>query len=143
MTKYGKIDGIWFDGLGLAPGTWDTPEMLKMLRTLNPDLIFNHRFGRPAMRLGDFDGPENRIGRFQTNRPWETCYCIGGPWGYSKKATPLSKKDAIQLLIRCAGNGGNLLLNTGPLPDGSIHPEDVATLREVGRRLRAGEEPSS
>jgi hypothetical protein len=28
----------------------------------------------------------------------------------------------------------NLLLNTGPLPDGSIHP-DVATLCEVGRRL--------
>ena len=30
----------------------------------------------------------------------------------------------------------NLLLNTGPLPDGAIHPEDIATLREVGRRLR-------
>ena len=26
----------------------------------------------------------------------------------------------------------NLLLNTGPLPDGSIHPDDVATLREMG-----------
>ena len=30
----------------------------------------------------------------------------------------------------------NLLLNTGPLPDGSIHPEDARTLREVGRRIR-------
>ena len=30
----------------------------------------------------------------------------------------------------------NLLLNTGPLPDGSIHPDDVATLLEVGRRLK-------
>jgi alpha-L-fucosidase len=27
-------------------------------------------------------------------------------------------------------------MNTGPLPDGSIHPDDVKTLREVGRRLR-------
>ena len=26
----------------------------------------------------------------------------------------------------------NLLLNTGPLPDGSIHADDVKTLREVG-----------
>jgi len=34
--------------------------------------------------------------------------------------------------------GANLLLNTGPLPDGSIHPDDVKTLREVGRRLRTG-----
>jgi hypothetical protein len=31
-----------------------------------------------------------------------------------------------------------LLLNTGPLPDGAIHPEDVATLRAVGERIRAG-----
>jgi alpha-L-fucosidase len=37
----------------------------------------------------------------------------------------------------------NLLLNTGPLPDGSIHPEDVHTLREVGRRIRAHRWPTS
>jgi len=30
----------------------------------------------------------------------------------------------------------NLLLNTGPLPDGSIHPEDVKVLKKVGSRLR-------
>ena len=29
----------------------------------------------------------------------------------------------------------NLLLNTGPLPDGSIQADDVTTLREVGKRL--------
>ena len=135
VTKYAPVDGIWFDGLGLAPQTWDAPEMLKMLRTINPDLIFNHRFGRPPMRLGDFDGPENRIGRFQTNRPWETCYCIGGPWGYSKNATPLSKKDAIQLLIRCSGNGGNLLLNTGPSPKGTIHKEHIERYLDIGKWL--------
>jgi alpha-L-fucosidase len=135
MTKYGKVDGIWFDGLGQAPETWDAPEMLKMLRTINPDLIVNHRFGRPQMRLGEFDGPENKIGRFQTNRPWETCYCIGGPWGYSPKATPLTKRDAIGLLVRCAGNGGNLLLNTGPSPKGTIHPEHIERYLDMGRWL--------
>ena len=30
----------------------------------------------------------------------------------------------------------NLLLNTAPLPDGSIDKQDVATLRQVGRRLK-------
>ena len=30
----------------------------------------------------------------------------------------------------------NLLLNTGPLGSGAIPPVDVATLREVGTRLR-------
>jgi hypothetical protein len=28
------------------------------------------------------------------------------------------------------------LLNTGPLPDGSIYADDAQTLREVGRRIR-------
>ncbi len=32
----------------------------------------------------------------------------------------------------------NLLLNTGPLPDGSIDRVYAATLLEVGRRLRLG-----
>jgi len=31
----------------------------------------------------------------------------------------------------------NYLLNVGPLPDGSILPADIATLKEVGRRQRS------
>ena len=30
----------------------------------------------------------------------------------------------------------NLTLNTAPLPDGSIHPDDVTALREAGARIR-------
>ncbi|HAA76515.1 TPA: glycoside hydrolase family 29, partial [Candidatus Latescibacteria bacterium] len=30
----------------------------------------------------------------------------------------------------------NLLLNSGPLPDGSQDPEDIPVLEEVGRRIR-------
>jgi alpha-L-fucosidase len=47
-----------------------------------------------------------------------------GPW--SRRA----------FLAAAARQKANLLLNTGPLADGSIHPADAATLREVGRRLR-------
>ena len=42
----------------------------------------------------------------------------------------------MQMLAKAQGMPANLLLNTGPLPDGSIHPEDVKTLKEVGRRLK-------
>jgi len=37
--------------------------------------------------------------------------------------------------------GFNWLANTGLLPDGSLDPEDVATLGEVGAKLRAEEFP--
>ena len=40
------------------------------------------------------------------------------------------------LLADAAARNSNLLLNTGPLPDGSIDREDEGILREVGARLR-------
>ena len=40
------------------------------------------------------------------------------------------------MLEEAAAVEANLLLNVGPKPDGSFPGEDIATLREVGRRLR-------
>ena len=42
----------------------------------------------------------------------------------------------MEMLERAKTMNANLLLNTGPLPDGSIHPDDVKTLKETGQRLR-------
>jgi alpha-L-fucosidase len=44
--------------------------------------------------------------------------------------------DLIGYLVRAAGNGGNLLLNVGPRPDGTIQPEAVERLRAIGRWLQ-------
>ena len=38
-------------------------------------------------------------------------------------------------LRAAAKQKANLLLNTGPLPDGSIHGGDAETLAELGRRI--------
>jgi len=135
-SNYGPIDGIWFDGLGKHPDKWRAHEIIPKLRALQPNLIFNHRFGPRHWRMGDFDGPENELGRFQTNRPWETCARLGGGWGYSGDSRPMSFSDAMGLLVRCAGNGGNLLLNTGPAPDGSINPRHVERYLQMGAWLK-------
>ena len=37
--------------------------------------------------------------------------------------------------MRCATGGGNLLLNVGPKPDGTIPRQSVSVLRRVGRWL--------
>jgi alpha-L-fucosidase len=60
-------------------------------------------------------------------------------WGYDRKDDKGHKSadQVMEMLMRAKTRGANLLLNTGPLPDGSIHPGDVKTLREVGRRLRS------
>ncbi|TLX76414.1 hypothetical protein E9993_05850 [Labilibacter sediminis] len=135
LTNYGKIDGMWFDGLGKHPETWHTPEMLKMVRELQPGIIVNHRIGPRDWRMGDFDGPEREIGHFQINRPWETCTTIGGTWGWGGDVDPMSYNSAIHLLLNCAGNGGNLALNTGPNSKGIINPKHAKRYREIGTWL--------
>jgi alpha-L-fucosidase len=49
-----------------------------------------------------------------------------------------SADQVMEMLAKAKDLNANLLLNTGPLPDGSIHPDDVNTLKEVGQRLRKG-----
>jgi hypothetical protein len=44
--------------------------------------------------------------------------------------------SVLAMLAKARSFPTNLLLNTGPLPDGSIHSEDAQTLREAGRRIR-------
>jgi len=132
MTNYGKIDIMWFDGLGRNADTWNSGELLKMIRTLQPDIITNHRFHHPPYHAGDFDGPERSIGRFQTNRPWETCTVIGGGWAWMGDAPAMPLPQAISLLVRCAGGDGNLALGVGPTGDGAFLPDHKKRLLEMG-----------
>ena len=60
-------------------------------------------------------------------------------WGYDKRSEGKHKtaEDVARLLEDANKRDANALLNTGLLPDGSVHPDDVATLLEVGRRRKA------
>ena len=140
LTQYGKIDGIWFDGLGKGIDTWYGPEMITMMRKLQPHLVVNHRWGNPAWRFGDFDGPERKIGRFQINRPWETCTIIGGGWGWMGDKPPMSLADSLTLVQKTVSRGGNLLLNTGPTALGEISPSHAKRFRQMGDWLGAHSE---
>ncbi|TRX66087.1 alpha-L-fucosidase [Carboxylicivirga sp. M1479] len=135
LMSYKGIDGIWFDGLGLHPDRWNSPKMLKMIRDVNPNAIVNHRHGPPQWHMGDFDGPERGVGRFQVNRPWETCDVIAGAWAYNGESDPAPIGEVIKALTKVAVNGGNLLLGTGPRPDGSNVDNHVARLTEMGDYL--------
>jgi len=136
MTNYGKIDVMWFDGLGMHPDTWNAPELIKMIRKLQPGIIVNHRWAWPVWHVGDFDGPERHIGRFQINRPWETCTVIGGGWAWSGDAPAMPLPQVIRLLVRCVGNGGNLALGAGPNGDGEFLPDHKKRFLEMGQWLK-------
>lgn len=130
LTDYGRIDGFWFD-LGGKPEDWDSKRLFKMMRTLQPWLIINNRCGLP----GDYDTPEQRLGSFQLDRPWETCMTLGTQWSWKPDDKIKSLKECIDVLVTCAGRNGNLALNTGPMPDGQIEPRQAERFQEIGRWL--------
>lgn len=131
-TNYGRIDIIWFDGLGGTAKDWDSSKLFPMLRQLQPHIILNDRAGLPA----DHDTPEQRIGSFQKDRPWETCMTICQQWAWKPNDRMKSLKECVQTLVRVVGGDGNLLFNVGPMPDGRIEPRQVDRLREMGQWLK-------
>ena len=131
LTNYGRIDGFWFD-LGGKPEHWDTEKLFKMARELQPWLIINNRCGAQ----GDFGTPEQSLGQFQPERPWESCVTLGTQWSWKPDDRIKSLKECIDLLVTCAGRGGNLALNTNPMPDGRIEPRQVERFRQIGQWVK-------
>jgi len=130
-TRYGKVDIIWFDGLGGKATDWDSEKLFKTIRTLQPHVIINNRAGLRS----DFDTPEQRVGRIQTDRAWESCITICRQWAWKPNDRMKSLKQCIDTLVKCAGGDGNLLFNVGPMPTGEIEPRQVARLKEMGAWL--------
>jgi len=138
LTEYGRIDGLFFDHLGTKSEDWDTPRLLKMIRTLQPGILVNRRWGSgmPGIEVnGDYDNPEQEIGKFQIDRPWETCATMATAWSWTGGAKVKSYHTNLRLLLQCSGAGGNLALNTGPKPDGSIFVPEYQNYISIGEWL--------
>ena len=159
LTNYGPVAGIWFDpimGFYHRPDLFPMDQTYALVRSLQPQVLISFKQG--ATGTEDFAAPE-RSGhslaerlkepqqRAVAEKAWqcnkdkhnEICDTLQPRvWGY-KKADDSKHMDADEVVKRLEAawaSNCNLLMNTGPLPDGSIHPDDVKTLREVGRRLR-------
>lgn len=128
LVNYGPLYVLWFD----VPQKFDKQRgqgVVDFARSLQPDIIINNRTGAP----GDFDTPEQRVGKYNDARPWETCMTIANQWSWRPNDKVKSLDACISALVRSAGGDGNLLFNVGPKPDGSIEPEQVARLKEMGK----------
>ncbi|OVE80241.1 hypothetical protein BVY01_00600 [bacterium I07] len=161
LTNYGPISGIWIDPL---MGYYGRPDLFPMdriyaiIRKLQPQCLISAKQGITGTE--DFAAPE-RSGHSLTDRirdrygekaadiaarAWEAnkvkhneiCDTLQPRgWGYIKAddGNHKSPDQVIAMLEKASSMNSNLLLNTGPLPDGEIHQEDVTTLKEVGKRL--------
>lgn len=74
------------------------------------------------------------------NKPKEICNTLQPhAWGYNKKTNGHHKtaEELLEIIKETWGKNANLLMNVGPLPDGSFPEEDIVSLTEAGKILRA------
>ena len=136
LTNYGKIDVLWYDVSAPMESWegWDSLELNQKMRAIQPNIIINNR----SKLNEDFGTPEEHI--TAESRDWEACMTFNGlSWGYvdSAQAAPYSynAQTILRMLYRTVSGGGNLLLNIGPKPDGSVPTEAIEPLTSVGAWL--------
>jgi alpha-L-fucosidase len=115
FTNYGPIDVVFFDG---------PPEGLKELAwELQPSTVVTR---------GAIETPEQFVPGVPLDGAWESCITMGTQWQYKPTNEEYkSGGELIALLIETRAKGGNLLLNIGPKPDGTIPIEQEERLREI------------
>ena len=131
ITNYGPLHSMWFD----VPQEFDRTEgseNVRLCRTLQPDILVNNRAGGGC---GDYGTPEQRVGGFDIERPWETCMTICRQWSWKPDDQMKTLPECLQTLIRTAGGDGNLLFNVGPMATGEIEPRQIERLKEMGAWL--------
>ncbi|MEO6687166.1 MAG: alpha-L-fucosidase [Dyadobacter sp.] len=140
---------LWFDG------SWEeclTHEMgmdlYAYLHSLKSDVIINDRIDKGFQGVevqnhanqekyaGDYATPEQRVGAYNVNEPWETCMTICEQWAWKPNDKMKSLETSLETLIRTAGGGGNLLYNVGPMPDGRFEQRQTDLLVQMGNWMK-------
>lgn len=128
LTRYGKIDVMWFDGGPSHPlGGQLFPA--KRIRELQPGIVINPRFhGR-----GDFVTPEGSLPddlRLKSDEWGELCSRWAGSWSYTGRSfRPFN--DVVGELVRCRAAGVNNLLDLGPMASGNLEPKAYENLDKL------------
>lgn len=153
LTQYSPITSIWLDGIGVPlRGNTDAfhcQELYDHIHRLQPHVLVAYKQGITGTE--DYFAPEHNIptatvdtvqkGKITetTDKIIEVCTTMcPGSWGYhkAKAGTHLSEEAVWEKLTDAGNKGYNLLLNTGPLPDGSLDQEDVDVLLRIGEQIR-------
>ena len=144
LTNYGEISIIWFDFSfpgknGKGHTDWDSENLLKLARSLQPGIIVDDRLDLKDVEGGwDFTTPEQvKVTKWpEVNGrrvPWETCQTFSGSWGYYRDETSWkSPAQLLELLIESVSKGGNLLLNVGPTARGVFDNRAQERLKAMG-----------
>ncbi|MBK8021125.1 MAG: alpha-L-fucosidase [Chloroflexi bacterium] len=142
---------IMWNDIG-APWAMDLPELFAYYYNQVPDGVINDRFGQtmPVMKENggieghpvgvhyDYVTPEYASFETRQTQKWETTRGIGHSFGYNRDEGDdqlLALPALVHLFVDIVSKNGNLLLNVGPMADGTIPANQRERLEEFGRWL--------
>lgn len=156
VTKYGKLDILWFDySYGEMFGEkWRATDLITLVRKHQPDVVVDNRletsgegFGSIVtdninLYSGDFVSPEQIVPHEGIRNihgepiPWELCLTMNNNWAYNPTDHLYkSSKTLIRKLVECVSKNGNMILNVGPDALGIINQESQEILNDFGKWL--------
>jgi alpha-L-fucosidase len=153
LTGYGPIGVVWFDGDWIPEWTDDQGrDLAQFVWSLQPKTIINNRIGKGRQDNSinvkkeaygaDFGTPEQEVPpNGLPSYDWESCMTINNSWSWNRSDVQhKSPPECLRLLVDTVSKGGNLLLNIGPHPDGSILEPQQNALRGIAEWMRINSE---
>lgn len=131
LTRYGKIDIIWFDGR--LPRT-DKTISVDEIRRYQPGILINPR----GHGYGDFRTPECRFPE-KTFAPewWELCFVYSdGAWGYLNHECYKPNGWLLAELSKTRAWDGNFLPNVGPDGHGEMPHAFYQRMAEIAEWMK-------
>ncbi len=150
---YGKIGGLWFDGMWNKPDAdWEEDALYATIRKHQPEAMIINNTGLDAR--GVLGNIELDSVTFERGKPEplnmegspkyvasEMCEIFGDHWGYAREDLNYkSPAKMIKELVECRKFGSNMLINIGPMEDGSVRLIDTAMLGLMGEWVSYFEE---
>lgn len=147
--NYGKIGGIWFDGMwDHRDWNWEEDAMYGMIRKYQPDAMIINNTGMDD--LGGLGHIELDSVTYERGKPaamelkdkpkylaTEMCQVFGCQWGYAPEDInykPVS--EILQNMLDCRKHKANFLLNVGPMPNGQIPSMEKGYFDKIGAWMK-------
>lgn len=145
LTNYGTIDYLWFDGCGSEGHSYDTKRIIKVIRSLQPNILIFNMWDPDTAWCGNEEGycemPNYNVRGFEGEKrflPYE-CDCrIRENWFYfdADRDTLKSLDELMGMYLYSIGRGANLLLNIGPDRRGLLLEDDIKRVKEFGDEIK-------
>ena len=144
IDKYKPL--ILWNDIAYPPNT-NINEIFAYFYNKFPEGVINDRWRQPQKGGTDFHydykTPEYRTFKKAKKQKWELTRGIGSSFSYNqleKEEEYLKPDELIRLFIDVVSKNGNLLLNVGPMADGTIMEIQKKCLLELGKWLEVNGE---